>query len=158
MRKIPAVIVMFLAACAPVQPAYLEGVEGDLVAAVGQSNFGGKIFCAYDLLGSRGREEEMEVFVWALCREYFLAGQELTSGTASSLPVALHLKKSGDGYALTGFDIPQDGTGFMPSIQAAFPAAAIRRMCLTDAECYNGRANRLEQEIRQRARSFFGPG
>ncbi len=151
-----SLVMVLLAACTPQPAPYLAPVESALVDSIGHAYFGGKVFCAYDLLETKTRADLSDVYVWAFCGEYVLDGHTLNLGTASSLPVAIHLQKSGATYRVVSFQIPQDGTGFLPSIQAAFPADAIRRMCLTDTACYNERAGRLEKLAQQKAREYFG--
>jgi hypothetical protein len=147
---------VLLAACSPASPELLVPVESALVENIGLTSFGGEAFCAYDVLGEEIRVDGADVYVWALCGEYILENGMLTLGTASSLPVALHMQESGESYDVISIEVPHDGTGYMPSIEAIFPPDAIREMCHGNADCYNERANRLENKIEQKARQYYG--
>ncbi|KAF0109348.1 MAG: hypothetical protein FD146_392 [Anaerolineaceae bacterium] len=148
-------ILALLAACTPTSPDYRAPVESYLVENIGQANFGGKVFCAYDVLEADLRTDDADVYVWALCAEYYLEDGALTMGTASSLPVALHLQESNGQYVVTGHEIPGDGSQYWPDIQKFFSAEAIQNMCETDADCCNERAARLENAVEEKAREYY---
>jgi hypothetical protein len=159
-------LIILLPACAGLHPAAVAGsadpalalmapVNGYLVKEIGQATSGGKVFCAYDVLGTNVRSEKADVYVWALCAEYYLEGKNLTMGTASSLPVALHLLALGGAYRVASSKIPMDGMEYGTSIQRIFPAKAIQKMCRENADCYNERAKRLEDSTRQQAAEYY---
>lgn len=149
-------ILALLAACTPDSPDILALVENTLVENIGQASFDGKVFCSYDVLGTEAWADGMDVYVWALCGEYYLDNGVLTLGTASSLPVAIHMQKAGRVYEVVSCEIPSDGMDYMPSIQRIFTAAAIQKMCHENPDCYNERAQRLQNAIEQKAREFYG--
>jgi hypothetical protein len=151
-----ALVLALLAACTPTSADFLLPVNDFLVQNVGQRYFGGKVFCAYDVLGTGPRDDGVDVYVWALCGEYTLDNSVLTLGTASSLPVALHMQKSNGQYTVTSYEVPRDGIDYGSSIQRIFPPAAIEKMCETNADCYNERAQRLQNEIEQKAGEVYG--
>src|SRR6185369_2413722 len=74
------------------KPAIEKNVQGYLESRLITPRFGGKVFCSYDLLGALGVEDKTEVYVWALCEEYYVKEGALAEGTAVSLPVKLVLK------------------------------------------------------------------
>ncbi len=158
MRKfiLAGLALSLLAACAAKPPDFSAPVQTYLNRTIGHSYFGGRVACAYDLLGSQERGGSAEVYVWAFCGEYSLDDGTLTLDSASSLPVALELEEAGATYRVTGSTIPRDGTAFLPSLQAAFPPEAIRHMCLEETGCYNARAQRLEAASRRMAADDFG--
>lgn len=156
MKKILSVaLLVYVAACTPVLPGYLVPVESYLTERVGDAYFGGKDFCAYDVLGADMRSDTADIYVWALCGEYYLDKNVLTLGTASSLPVALHLMRENGRYVVTGHELPREGTDYGPSIQEIFPTDAIEKMCMTNPDCYNERAERLEKVIEQQAQEYY---
>lgn len=134
---------------------YLAHVQDYLVKHIVQANFGGRVFCAYDVLGADMLSDRADVYVWALCAEYYREGEILTMGTASSLPVAMHMQISSGGYQMVSSEVPEDGIGYGASLQRIFPEAAIERMCHDNADCYNERANRLEGATKQQAEEFY---
>ena len=130
-------------------------MESYLTGQVGHAYFFGKVFCAYDVLAVDVRPDRADVYVWALCGEYYLDKNALTLGTASSLPVALHLLGENGRYMVTGHEVPGEGMDYGTSIQKIFPAGAIEKMCMTNPDCYNERAERLEKAIEQHAREYY---
>jgi len=159
-------LIASLAACASPAPgpaggstdataAFMPSVNNYLVKNLGLTAFGGQVFCAYDVLGTAVPSRKTDVYIWALCAEYFLHDKTLTMGTASSLPVALHLQESGGVYQVTGMEVPLDGMGYGASLVRIFPAEAIQKMCREDADCYNERAKRLEDATREQAAEFY---
>jgi hypothetical protein len=151
-----ALLLALLAACTPTSADFLLPVKAYLVKNVGQASYGGKIFCACDMLGTEPRNDGLDVYVWALCGEYYLDNGHLTLGTASSLPVALSLQKENGHYTVTSYEVPRDGIDYGPSIQRIFPPDAIEKMCTVNSNCYNERAQRLQNDIGQKAGEYFG--
>lgn len=153
--------IVLLSACSPLsvqvpQSAdYLGSVERYLVENIGIASFGGQVFCSYETLDMKQEDAQVDAYVWALCQEYYMDDHSLELGTGSSLPVALHLQKTGNEYQLLSYEVPKDGMGYWPSIQAIFPTIAIERMCEGDASCYNQRAEKLVLENEQKAREFY---
>jgi len=155
-------LVALLSACSPLTAQlpdgadYLTNVEGYLIENIGIASFGGQVFCSYEVLDTKQEAIKADVYVWALCEEYYLVDNSLETGTGSSLPVALHMQKSGNEYRLQSYEVPKDGMGYGPSVQAIFSTLAIERMCEGDPDCYNGRAERLELENEQKAEEYYG--
>ncbi len=158
MRKLFLAVLFLtvLSACIPASPDYLAPVESYLIENIGEASFGGKVFCAYDVLGADLRSGSADVFVWALCAEYFLDNGALTMGTACSLPVALHMEEVDGLFQVTSYEIPGNGTDYSPSIQRIFPTEAIENMCEGEIDCYNERATRLENTVVEKAREYYG--
>jgi hypothetical protein len=162
MLKTHLLLIVILTACSPLTAElprnadYLAPVEGYLVENIGIASFGGQVFCSCEVLDTEQEGIKVDVYVWALCEEYYLVENSLNMGTGSSLPVALHLQETGSEYRLLSYEVPKDGLGYGPSIQAIFSPLAIERMCEGDADCYNGRAERLELENLQKAREYYG--
>lgn len=151
-----ALLLTLLAACTPTSANFSLPVKVYLVQYVGQASFGGKVFCACDVFGTEPRDDGVAVYIWALCGEYFLVDGVLTLGTASSLPVALYLQKSNGLYTVTRSEVPGDGMDYGASIQHIFPPAVIEKMCTGNPNCYNERAQRLQNEIGRNAGDFYG--
>ncbi len=167
MKTILTGLLLFLlcAGCGRMSPDPLINVN-ELLAnkIVVEANFGGQVFCAHDVLALEMQEDGADVYVWALCGEYYLENGLPVLGTAGSLPVALHLVRGGETYALASYELPLDGTGYGASIEEIFPAEAIRKMCEGQPAgydeqriaCFNERAERLEADIEQQAWEYFG--
>jgi hypothetical protein len=158
MRSISAVLaaLVFLSACTAYPSECHPLVMNTLVENIISPAFGGKVFCAYDLLNLTEKKERMHVYVWAMCEEYYLDNGTLTMGTGASLPVAVHLSYSGSIYLLESKQIPSDGTFYGSSLRDIFPLGAIRKMCQENYECYNERSARLQAAVKQQAGDYFG--
>ena len=151
-------VLSFLASCSPSSPPYLLPVNDYLVQNIGHASFGGRVFCAIDLLGTASRDDWMDVYAWALCGEYYLSGKDLVLGSAVSVPVALHLQGSGGRYRVLTHEMPGNGTQYWSDVEMIFPPHAIRAMCPEDIACANERAQRLSDEIEQDAVEYYGVG
>ena len=145
-----------LATALPQTIDYLDFVEEYLIEKIGIASFDGQVFCSYEVLDTKREDIKVDVYVWALCEEYYLVDNALETGTGSSLPVALYLQKSDNEYRLQSYEVPKDGMGYRPSIEIIFPSLAIEHMCEGDPHCHNQRVERLELENRQKAREYYG--
>lgn len=81
-------LALLLSACSARHSDPLEPVQVYLAENIGEANFSGQVFCAYDLLDMEVSTENAEVYVWALCADYYLENDNLEIGTACSLPIA----------------------------------------------------------------------
>ncbi|HET90262.1 MAG TPA: hypothetical protein ENN99_05925 [Chloroflexi bacterium] len=135
-----------------IEPQMQDAIEAYLVEHVGLASFGGEVFCAVELLDADMQAWTQNVYVWALCAEYYVAQGELTMGAASSLPVALVVRGRADSYQVVEHRVPGDGSNYGPDIEALFSPRAREEMCPGDPACINARAARLEQIVAERAR------
>jgi len=88
---------------------------------LGETGFGGKVFCAHNVLGINESGEQIHVYVYAVCQEYYLKGEDLTKGTGSALPVALLVQKTGSQYRVVSHEVPGDGSRFSADVERIFP-------------------------------------
>lgn len=95
---------------------YLEKGE------IQKTPFGGKVFAAYQLLGTAEKNGEIQAYVWALLHEIVREDTGFKVGSGSSLPLVLKFRRDPDG-SLTpvGYDKPGDGAYYLPSIRRLFP-------------------------------------
>lgn len=143
--------------CTPASPDVLAPVDAYLTAHIVEANFGGQVFCAYDVLGMEIRLNEGDVYVWALCAEYYPGDGRLQIGSAASLPVALSMVMDANGnFVVAGHHRPGEGSAYGTSIRQIFPPEVIRAMCEGETGCYNERAWRLEEDTAAQAQTFFG--
>jgi hypothetical protein len=133
-----------------------EAIKGYLAAKVGLSSFSGRLSCPFQLLGTSNENTETPgVFVWVLCQEY-RSGKTLSKGTGMSLPLALFLRKTENGYAIASHKIPGDGTNYGPDIRAIFPENTWDLIFGKNAQTYNLRVQMLEYEAEGDALDYFG--
>ena len=129
-----------------------------LAGNVGVAGFGGVVFCAYDLMGMDFQADQVSLYLWVLCQEYYVTDKNLDKGTGLSLPVAVYLEKGGDGYTITGHEVPLDGSEYGPSIQRLFPENLWPQIFGSEDdryESYNQRAERLDNANEQSAKIYF---
>jgi tetratricopeptide (TPR) repeat protein len=95
---------------------YLE--EG----GIQRTPFGGKVFAAYQLLGTAEKNGEIHAYVWALLREIVREDAGFKVGSGSSLPLVLRFRRDPGGtLAPVGYGEPGDGAFYVPSIRRLFP-------------------------------------
>jgi hypothetical protein len=101
------------------------------VAVVNPPSHGGRIYCAYDAVGSDARA----AYLWVLCEELSAGRDEVLS--ASSLPVVLDAG---------GVHTPRDGGLYVEDEARMFPAQLIPQLDL-EPVAHNARVAALEAEI-----------
>lgn len=87
-----------------------------------QTPFGGKIFAAYQLLGTAEKNGEIHAYVWALLHEIVREDAGFKVGSGASLPLVLKFRRDpSGGFTPVGYDVPGDGTFYAPSVRRLFP-------------------------------------
>lgn len=121
---------------------------------IGIAAFGGKVFCAYDVLGEKREGIIINEYLWALCLEYYLKDENLKEGSGISLPVALAIEEQGQ---IVSHRIPRDGSYYGPDIREIFPKKYHVKIFpqAPDYLEYNQRAKRLSEETQKEAESYF---
>ena len=119
-----------------------------------KTTFGGKTFCAYEVLGEgnnlyihRGIQ-----YMWVLCEEYYLKNNKLRKGGGTSLPVALVLQKENHIYKVISHKIPRDGKLYVNDIKRIFPEDIQNKIFSND---YNRRIEVLSNEIKKEVELYF---
>ena len=107
------------------KPEIKSETESYLVANIITANFGGKVFCSYKPLGALDIEDEM--YVWALCQEYYLKENVLTEGTGASLPIAIVVKNG----KIIEHKVPRDGSLYSQDIKTIFPKDVQKKISLS---------------------------
>jgi hypothetical protein len=133
-----------------------ETILGYLARKVGLSSFGGKVFCAYEILDSDQSASNPAIYLWALCEEYYMVGETINKGTGISVPVALYLNKAGDVVEISSHRLPGNGNRYGRDIQAIFPANTWDSIFGKDGKTYNHRAQTLESEVKENAVNYYG--
>ncbi len=74
-----------------IQPTVIDQQIGEYLADYyGQTNFGGRTYCEYELFGVEAKDQEIVYYLWAFCQEYYIdQNNELQAGMALGGPVAL---------------------------------------------------------------------
>lgn len=138
-------------------PILDESVNDYLVNHIGFTSHDGTVFCAYELLNV-ARAPEGDIYLWALCQEYYLDQGSLTPGGGISLPVALQKQENNERPEIVGHLIPGDGSHYGPDVRVIFPRSTWKQIMPQGEEGinqYNTRASRLQEETRQQAREYY---
>ncbi|MGC8757373.1 MAG: hypothetical protein ACP5QX_02835 [Caldisericaceae bacterium] len=128
------------------QPELPEGIDERSIRDYLQENivspaFGGKVFCAYDLFGSETKNDEVHIYLWTLCTEYYLKDGKLTERSGVSMPVVLIAPQTCQGYKITRHKEPMLGSLYAKSIKELFPEKYYNFIFLGSTEEYNKRAS-----------------
>ena len=113
---------------------------------------GGKIFSAYQILGTEQTGQVIHIYLWALVQEYFVEQDSLRDGTATSEPVVLFIKMQDERYQI--IDYKDAGEGYQ-YLTKNFPQNIIPLINLPEAE-YNQRYVLLMGETKKQAETYFG--
>jgi hypothetical protein len=120
---------------------FFESDRDWLSRGLGGPNFGGRVYCAVDLLGQS--PDGCDVYVWTLCQEFYGTKSTVELGTGVSAPVLLHVNGSGPHMVLTSWRMPGDGAVYARDIATMFPASVARRV--THGTPDAGAETRLQQ-------------
>jgi hypothetical protein len=95
-------------------------VEKYLSEEVMNSNFGGEIFVAYEILETD--KNEGEIYLWALIQEYYEEGEALETGSGMSVPIVLSVSvHNNDSLEISSHSLPRDGSYYSEDIKEMFP-------------------------------------
>ncbi len=162
--RIWIIILLFTTSCLaqpsanlPTDPFLNESITTYLVEEVGINGFGGEVFCAFEYLDSN-KDADGNIFIWALCQEYYLAGDSITEGSGTSLPVALQTQSANGQVVIIGHRVPGDGSYYGPDVREIFPRSTWSQIMPKKGEGlnqYNLRASELSNETRMIATEYF---
>ncbi|MFL5598775.1 MAG: hypothetical protein ACJ78I_00075 [Gemmatimonadaceae bacterium] len=127
-----------------------DSLNAYLAAHRGFTSRGGEMRCAYKPLGQR----DARVFVWALCTELLAIEGHLVNGSGMSLPAAFQIAVDSGRARIVGVEVPQDGSGYGPSIRRIFPASTWP--AIFSGGTREGPGAGLEHHLRMEAAARFG--
>jgi hypothetical protein len=129
-----------------------EEIKEFLIGKIGASAFGGKIFCAYQVMGTDQENQTIKIYLWVLVQEYYVSKQSLQEGTATSEPVVLFVTIQNGKYQI--FDYKDAGESYQ-YLTVNFPPNILPLIRLP-ADEYNQRVASLLSETRKEAEAYFG--
>ena len=86
-----------------------------------QAEFGGEVFCAYEMYGWEQTSSDATAWLWVHCEEYYLTDGELRTGSGLSSPISVHAAESDSGWTMVGHDEPELGDLYLDSVREMFP-------------------------------------
>jgi hypothetical protein len=141
----------------PKQTNQVQDIENYLAANVGGAAFGGRVFCAYDVLATEQAGNITTLYLWALCLEYYREQQQLEKGAGVSLPVALTLQNQAGSLRVLEHKVPGDGKDYGKDIKAIFPQSVWSEIFPSsgkEIDDFNNRVERLENATEEKAKKY----
>ena len=102
------------------------------------------------LAGEDPQPNCMVVYLWTLVQRFRLQDGVLAEVNGVSLPVSLTLEIRADGYVLTEYWTPRDGTDYPSEMQEKFPSSALEK-----AQEFSGYMEELQQQNLEKARRLL---
>lgn len=96
-------------------------IEEYLNSNVLEPEYGGKIFCVFHKYGSDQKDNELAIYLWVYCEEYYKKGKEVSMGAGVSMPIKLNAKGSEEKFEILNYQKPVDGEGWLKSVKNIFP-------------------------------------
>jgi hypothetical protein len=125
----------------------LPTIEDYLNQKVASKGFGGKAYCAYEVLDAEKSGTSERLYLWIVCQEYHRTNQKLEQGTGGSFPVALTIRTENEKVEVLSHQIPRDGSYYAPDLEAIFSKKALA----SANSVKNDRVAKLQNAIRQQA-------
>ena len=122
-------------------------IKDYLSQKVASESYGGKAYCAYEVLDAEKSGASERLYLWAVCQEYHRQNQKLEAGTGSSLPIALTIRKENEKVEFLSHQIPRDGSYYAPDLEAMFSKKAL----VLANPMKNERVAKLLNAVRQEA-------
>ena len=136
------------------KPSQADTIQRYLEASIESPNSGGKMFCAYELLGKDTSQRTQYIYVWASCMEYSVKNGKLSQGVGISVPISLMAEETPSGSIMKGHRKPVDGEGYGASIRKIFPPQYHNAIFAQGKE-YNRRAEILQKDTEGQARAYY---
>jgi hypothetical protein len=106
-------------------------------------------FEVHRIYGTSEADGVTHVYLWSYYNGFNVStGAEEQSG--HSLPVLIHLKKNEDGYEVVKYQEPEDGSGWVTSLEKMFPKRYAQK-----AKRDAGNVGDLKKEMNERVRQWL---
>lgn len=129
----------------------MQSIRDYLSTNIASTGHGGKPYCAYEVLDTQQEGENINVYLWAVCQEYYSDKQNLRQGTSASLPVALVMQKNDNNLSVLAHRIPRDGALYAEDMPIIFSKKFVAKVQAESTADRNNRVNRLQSEIERDA-------
>lgn len=127
-----------------------DAVDAYLALQLLHTSFGGNVICAHDILGSERKGDAVELYLWALCEEFYCDQQRLEQGSGVSLPVAVEGERQDTGAWSLEHRTPRDGADYGQDIGTIFPRRILSQITPSTPEDiteFNRRVSALQVRI-----------
>ena len=99
------------------------------------------------LVGEDPQPNQLTVYLWTLAQSFRAENGTLSEVSGVSQPAALTFELGAEGYALTEYWTPRDGSAYLPDLRARFPESALEL-----ALAYEGNTEALAAANLEKAR------
>jgi hypothetical protein len=124
-------------------------VDGYLASNVGTASFGGKVFCAHEVLDVESKGERVNEYVFAVCQEYGVSDGSLREGTGVGIPVAVEMERRGRAFQVVAHQVPGDSPRYAGDVKRIFPEK-------THDEIFYGDRKSLIEAVERKAKTSYG--
>ena len=129
----------------------LKPIKDYLSKELASTGFGGKSYCAYEVLGAESDGRKEKIYLWVLCQEYYQINQTLKQGTGSSFPLALTVQRKNDEFQVISHRKPRDGASYTKDLQVIFPDRVRTKIQSELTSSHNNRVQKLQNEVKNEA-------
>lgn len=107
----------------PVSESLINEQLQSFLPSIGELSYNGKLFCAHHLYGFDEDKEnnQVKVYVWAYCEEYYQEGGQKKMGFGVSEPVLVTMELKDGVLTATSYKEPGNGSLYASSIKEMFP-------------------------------------
>jgi hypothetical protein len=127
--------------------ASLPIIKDYLNQKVADKGFGGKAYCAYEVLDAEKSGTNEKLYLWAVCQEYYRKNQQLETGTGGSFPVALTIWTENEKVKILSHQKPRDGSYYTPDLATMFSKKAL----VAAKSVKNEQVAKLQNAVKQEA-------
>jgi hypothetical protein len=129
----------------------IESIKDYLNTNVAITGFGGKPYCAYEVLDAQQDGKNINIYLWTVCQEYYSDKQKLRQGTGAVLPVALVMQRNGNNLSVLDHRVPRDGALYAEDMPIIFSKKFRAKDQAETTADKNNRVNRLQGKIEREA-------
>jgi hypothetical protein len=126
----------------------LKSIKDYLSANLGNTGFGGKSHCAYEVFDAGADGKTNKIYLWVLCQEFYRVNQALEQGTGSSFPLELTVQRKDNEFHVISHRKPRDGAFYAEDMQVIFPEMVRDKIQSEPTGSYNNRVQKLQNEVK----------
>ena len=135
-----------------------ETIHDYLKNSLTVSAFGDEVFCSFEVLGHDETKSKLNLYLWTLCSELYVADGEIKEGGGVSEPLILVLERTDKEYTVTKHIEPERGITYAQSAQNIFPEEYHSKVLpdkVTPQE-FNERTKTLSYWVKEQGKDFYG--
>jgi len=131
-----------------------DSIEHYLETFILKPEYGGEVFCAYEIYGKELKQRQSFFYLWALCSEYYMKEGVLTMGSAISVPLVLISKDVEYGSAIKEHKMPSNGEKWGEDVRRLFPKKHHKDI-FAQGDGFNRRGDELLSITKKKAMCYY---